>query len=1055
MTPPSGMWRESVHTARANQFWRRSTNLTMLLAAVLLLACPWSQTAAPAAPASVAGIPGDPLGHSPRQRAENLLHSYDAGDRYATPAGERTLRRLAGAVAVRYQPGAQPGRLATNLTVAGGVLEGYEAGAVHGRRLALFFSRSRARQESEAGARNLEARRNALKAVAGVAAADPVFVDPETGMPLAVAGEIILCLKPGLTAAAYFGADWGRVRPLGGSDDQFLLPLPGATAEEILQEASRRARDARVLWAEPDFFQRKIRRSVPNDSLFTNLWHLVNTGQHGGKPGADIKATRAWDITTGSTNVIIAILDDAVQINHPDLAPNIFSNPLEPLNSLDDDGNGYVDDLHGWNFDDDNNDPSPAAPDYDHGTCTAGLAAAAGNNGLGVCGAAQHCKILPIKFGYATDSATAQAIYYAAGRTRNGAARWRGADILSISMGWSPSSVVDTAFHWAATSGRNGKGCPIFVSSGNDADLWWPGSYPVAAGTHTFKWTYVKNSSVSEGQDAVWLDAVQFPDGTRQDFETNALPSGWTTGGNANWTSVQDGINSNHAVTGISGAGSRSVRSGTISHSQQTYIQVTKTVPAGDVSFLYWISSQYSTSSYYDHLQFLVDGVVVERFDNFYTSPVATAVGYPASLSDCIAVGASSEFDYRSDYSQYGSGLALVAPGSMWTAFIWSTDRTGTDGYNTLAGSAGDYASDFIGTSAACPIAAGGAALVLSVNTNLTATQVRSILTGTADKIGGVTYSGGWNRSYGYGRVNAAAAVSLADTNNYRRPGIALQPVDLTVPAGATALFSVMATGYPPPTYQWRLAGTNLPGQTSSTLKLPRVLASQAGEYRALATNAAGSVTSQVARLTVAPAIPLGVALNNTNLAWTSGGFGWFGQTLFRHDAASAAQSGDILDNQSSSLQTAVPGPGSISFWWRVSSQANADSLEFRVGGILATNISGEVDWNQQTFLVQSNQQIVQWNYVKDGSASAGADAGWVDEVVFRPLLATAPVKAGSTFTVTVFMVRGKTYCLDYADDLSKPVWLPAACGAGDNIEKPLVDSQATVRQRFYRIRVE
>jgi subtilisin-like proprotein convertase family protein len=133
--------------------------------------------------------------------------------------------------------------------------------------------------------------------------------------------------------------------------------------------------------------------------------------------------------------------------------------------------------------------------------------------------------------------------------------------------------------------------------------------------------------------------------------------------------------------------------------------------------------------------------------------------GY-ASYANVIAVGASTDQDKRSWYSDFGPSLDIVAPSNGGvTSGIWTTDRTGTAGY-----ASGNYANNFGGTSSACPLAAGVGALVLSQNPNLTWTQAYAVLTSTADKIDptGGAYVNGFSNQYGYGKVNAAAAVAAA-----------------------------------------------------------------------------------------------------------------------------------------------------------------------------------------------------------------------------------------------------------------------------------------------------
>ena len=125
---------------------------------------------------------------------------------------------------------------------------------------------------------------------------------------------------------------------------------------------------------------------------FSELWGMHNTGQTGGTPGADIHAPEAWDITTGSRQIIVAVIDTGVDYTHPDLTNNIWTNPGEiPGNGIDDDGNGYVDDVHGYDFVNNDGDPMD---DHDHGTHCSGTIGGEGNNGIGVAGVCWQVRIM-------------------------------------------------------------------------------------------------------------------------------------------------------------------------------------------------------------------------------------------------------------------------------------------------------------------------------------------------------------------------------------------------------------------------------------------------------------------------------------------------------------------------------------------------------------------------------------------------------------------------------------------------------------------------------------
>lgn len=140
--------------------------------------------------------------------------------------------------------------------------------------------------------------------------------------------------------------------------------------------------------------------AVPDDPSFSREWQLDNTGQNVpgsgvGVVGADPSLLEAWDITTGSHDVIVADIDTGIDMTHPDLVPNIWTNPGEiPGNNIDDDGNGFIDDVNGWDFGELDNDPSDVEG---HGTATAGTIGAAGNNSIGVSGVAWDISILPLK----------------------------------------------------------------------------------------------------------------------------------------------------------------------------------------------------------------------------------------------------------------------------------------------------------------------------------------------------------------------------------------------------------------------------------------------------------------------------------------------------------------------------------------------------------------------------------------------------------------------------------------------------------------------------------
>lgn len=212
--------------------------------------------------------------------------------------------------------------------------------------------------------------------------------------------------------------------------------------------------DRNVEYAEPNYILTAY--VVPNDAQFSSLWGLDNSGQTGGVADADIDAPEAWNLQVGS-DVIIAVVDSGVDYNHPDLVGNIWSNRAEiPNNGLDDDGNGYVDDVRGWDFANNDNDPMD---DNNHGTHVAGTIAAKGNNGQGVVGVNWSAQIMPLKFLTRTGSGTTAdaiaAIDYAVAN---------GARVINASWGGGPYS----AAMFSALSAANNAGVLFVAAAGND-----------------------------------------------------------------------------------------------------------------------------------------------------------------------------------------------------------------------------------------------------------------------------------------------------------------------------------------------------------------------------------------------------------------------------------------------------------------------------------------------------------------------------------------------------------------------------------------------------------
>ncbi|HXG25919.1 MAG TPA: S8 family serine peptidase, partial [Candidatus Binatia bacterium] len=228
-------------------------------------------------------------------------------------------------------------------------------------------------------------------------------------------GAVLVAFEPGTAAtqrrnarAAVHARDHHRVSPL--APDVELLTLPPGLPVDAAVQALRR--NPNVRYAEPDYV--RTVDAVPNDPGFVNdyLWGLYGPG---GSPSSTygINAATAWAAGLfGRQSVHVGIIDTGIEVGHPDLAPNIWTNPFEtPGNGIDDDGNGYVDDIHGWDFFNDDASVFDSAEHDDHGTHVAGTIGGAGNNGTGVVGVNWSVTMISLKFiegvGYDSDAVAA------------------------------------------------------------------------------------------------------------------------------------------------------------------------------------------------------------------------------------------------------------------------------------------------------------------------------------------------------------------------------------------------------------------------------------------------------------------------------------------------------------------------------------------------------------------------------------------------------------------------------------------------------------------------
>lgn len=269
-------------------------------------------------------------------------------------------------------------------------------------------------------------------------------------------------------------------QPIG--DGFHSITSPGATLEQVAGWASQ---TPGIAYIEPNAVIHSF--ATPTDPDYGLLWGLENTGQTGGldgwdqglvgTPGVDISANEAWDITTGSRDVVIAVIDSGVDYLHPDLQDNIWVNTGEIAgNGIDDDGNGYIDDINGWDFADGDSDPMDA---NGHGTHVAGTIGASANNGIGVAGVAWDVQVMALKAfpdsGLAFTAGFIEAITYASDMRRSGV------NVVASNNSWGGGGYSQALFDAIEDAGRAGV---LFVAAAgndmrnnNDTNPVYPASY--------------------------------------------------------------------------------------------------------------------------------------------------------------------------------------------------------------------------------------------------------------------------------------------------------------------------------------------------------------------------------------------------------------------------------------------------------------------------------------------------------------------------------------------------------------------------------------------------
>ena len=496
-----------------------------------------------------------------------------------------------------------------------------------------------------------------------------------------------------------------------------LLKLNGGDVESAIAALEQRPD---VLYAEPNYLYEMS--APPNETDFDELWGMNNTGQTvngvAGTADADIDAPEAWDTETGSSNVVVAVVDTGITHDHPDLAPNMWVNPGEtPGNDVDDDGNGRIDDIRGWDFVANDNDP------FDlnlHGTHVAGTIGAQGNNTFGVAGVNWDVSLMALRVlnnaGSGTNAAITAAFNYAGDN---------GADVVNVSLGGPGSS---QSMRDAIAGAPNTLFVVAAGNEGSNNDSGFSPNFPCNYTTANNICVAATNSNdalagfSNRGATSVDLAAPgrsifsTMPNFESQFSETFSDGAGWTgrwtTGGTKN-------------TWGLQGAALADSPNANYQNNTNSFVRMTT---GENLTGMRGCKVDYSLNLATQN----ADGLLIESSIN----------GTNFIVRDGWA-GRTDQFD---DFSTLLGSLDNKAQG--YVRFRLTTNGSVVDAGAILdnihlvciqPGYDGDEYGFLDGTSMASPHVAGAAALLLAADPSLTVAQLRNALLSNVDKKGGLS----------------------------------------------------------------------------------------------------------------------------------------------------------------------------------------------------------------------------------------------------------------------------------------------------------------------------
>jgi subtilisin family serine protease len=601
-----------------------------------------------------------------------------------------------------------------------------------------------------------------------------------------VPGELIVRFKSGVDASARSAALADEGAWATGS-----LGLPGLVRVKlpagvsVEQSAAALEDDPTVLYAEPNYLRHID--VLPNDPLFPNLYGLSQPSDR------DIDAPSAWNATRGSSNVIVAVIDSGVAYGHPDLNDNMWLND-DPVDGIDNDGNGFPDDRHGWDFV--QNDATPLDLNG-HGTHVAGTIGAEGNNGVGVTGVNWDVSIMALRAadagGSLSDAAIINSITYACAN---------GADVVNGSFGGSGFSsgtanaiksapCANTLFVFAAgNSGWNLNG-----NTGSE-DNAYPCEYhrPAAqGGADAVNVLCVAATGPSDalagfsnrGASAVHLAAPGVDTLSTWPAYSNAAGfategyEGTTAAFNSRWGDRTGGAPDWNRTSARKKAGTYSLADSPAGNYPNNSDRTIRRLPpfslAGRQGCLVvnWVRLD-SELGY--------DGLVLMA---------GTTPATPTNLGSWSGTSRGSFVPVANDLSAFeGMGTVYLRLRFLSDSIV-NSDGVYVDNTSVMCLNNGGAAySTISGTSMATPHVAGVAGLALGNNPSLTVADLKAAVLGGIDVIGGLA-----SHVSTSGRLNAAMALALNPDDTPPNTTITSRPANLTQSRKATFRFTASQAG--------------------------------------------------------------------------------------------------------------------------------------------------------------------------------------------------------------------------------------------------------------------